>query len=531
MHRIFTLCALLTTLLFSISVQAQRNCGSMENLDRLIQENPQMQQNMDEIEKFTQKYLKNTQQIQGRAVITIPVVVHVVWKSTAQNISAAQIQSQIDVLNEDFRRMNDDANNVWSQAGDVEIEFCLASTDPDGNATDGIQRRKTNKRGFGTNDQMKFNSLGGIDAWPSGDYLNMWVCNINSYLGYAQFPGGNPATDGVVIDYAYFGRGGSAQAPFDLGRTATHEVGHWLNLRHIWGDGPCGGSGDFVNDTPDSDAPNYGCAIGHTSCGSTDMVQNYMDYSDDACMNLFTVDQGSRMNALFGQGGVRASLLNSNGCGSGTVPTCTDGIQNGNEEGVDCGGSCPNACQPTSCAIPSPTGATSIKRKTAKLNWTSSSGATSYTAQYRIANSNGSWTQTSTTGTQATANGLSNGTSYEWQVKSVCNGSDSGWSNLCTFTAGNSGSSSCGAARLFANQLQLIPNPATDFVQIKWSEMAGEEIKFVVYNSVGTIVANRTMQNNIGSIDLDVSQWTNGMYMVRIQSNTGVTFIEKLIVQ
>ncbi len=261
-------------------------------------------------------------------------------------MSDAQILSQIQVLNEDFRRTNSDANSIWSQAADSEIEFCMASSDPNGNPTNGITRTSTSTSAFGTNDQMKFNSSGGKDAWPASSYLNIWVCDISGgILGYAQFPGGSASTDGVVIDYQYFGTIGTASAPFDLGRTATHEVGHWLNLRHIWGDGACGVD-DFVSDTPTSDAPNYGCAIGHVSCSSTDMVQNYMDYSDDACMNLMTVGQKNRMRALFESGGYRASLLASQACGTPVTPTCNDGIQNGDETGVDCGGS---SCAPCSC--------------------------------------------------------------------------------------------------------------------------------------------------------------------------------------
>ena len=184
------------------------------------------------------------------AIITIPVVFHVVYASSAENISDAQIQSQLDVLNDDFRRLNADADNTWPQAADTEIEFCLASFDPQGNPSNGILRVPTTVSGFGTNDAVKSSSSGGSDAWPAGDYLNFWVCNIGGgILGYAQFPGGSDATDGVVCGYQYTGTIGTATSPFDLGRTATHEVGHWLNLRHIWGDGACGAS-DFVDDTP-----------------------------------------------------------------------------------------------------------------------------------------------------------------------------------------------------------------------------------------------------------------------------------------
>jgi len=222
----------------------------------------------------------------------------------------------------------------------------MATSDPFGNATTGIVRTSTSVSAFGTNDQMKFSSSGGADAWPTSDYLNIWVCDISGgILGYAQFPGGAASTDGIVIDYQYFGTVGTASAPFDLGRTATHEVGHWLNLRHIWGDGSCSVD-DFVSDTPTSNAANYGCDVGSSACGSVDMVQNYMDYSDDACMNLYTVGQRNRMRALFESGGYRSSLLNSSACGDVVAPTCDDGIQNGDEEGIDCGGS---NCEPCVC--------------------------------------------------------------------------------------------------------------------------------------------------------------------------------------
>lgn len=334
----FTLLTFLGLLLNLSAWSQDRNCATMENLELQKIKDPKMEFRMEMIERFTQ----SRQAQQGRAVsgvITIPVVVHVVYNTSAENISDAQILSQIAVLNEDFRRTNSDADEVWSQAADTEFEFCLATRDPNGQATTGITRTSTSRTSFSSNDNVKFNSTGGKDAWPASSYLNIWVCDLNGLLGYAQFPGGSASTDGVVCDYAAFGNTGVASAPFDLGRTATHEIGHWLNLRHIWGDGGCSVD-DFVDDTPVSDASNGGCAIGHISCGTVDMVQNYMDYSDDACMNLFTQGQKDRMRVLFEAGGAKVSLLNSAACQPPAPPSCTDGIQNGNETGVDCGGNC-----------------------------------------------------------------------------------------------------------------------------------------------------------------------------------------------
>ena len=297
----------------------QRVCHTMGNFERLLRKDPKMETRMGLIERQTRAFVEsrsNDASQRSSMVVTIPVVFHILYNTASENISEAQVLSQLQILNDDFRRLNANQDNVWPQAADTQIEFCLASQDPDGNPTDGILRVATNVTQFGTNDAMKFTSQGGSDAWPASDYMNFWVCDLGpSLLGYAQFPGGPADTDGIVCTYTATGNVGTAQAPFDEGRTATHEVGHYLNLRHIWGDGGCGAD-DFVADTPEDDGANYGCALGSSSCvaGTNAMVQNYMDYSDDACMNLFTQGQSDRMNALFAPGGERASLLTSAGC-------------------------------------------------------------------------------------------------------------------------------------------------------------------------------------------------------------------------
>ncbi|WP_037348875.1 GEVED domain-containing protein [Sediminibacter sp. Hel_I_10] len=348
MKNTFTL-SILFLLVMSFGFSQERHCATMENLEQRAQNDPNLEQRMQEIEIFTQNKIQEMQssRIDG-SIITIPVVVHVLYRNSTENISLAQIQSQLDVLNEDFRRTNPDADNVWSQAADSEIEFCLVTVDPNGNATTGVTRKSTTRQNWGTSDDMKRTSTGGVNPWDTSQYLNMWIVpqmlnpQGNTILGYAQFPGGSAATDGVVMAYNYFGRVGNVSAPFDGGRTTTHEVGHFFNLRHIWGDANCGN--DFVSDTPTHQTSNGGCPIGQVSCGSTDMVQNYMDYTNDSCMNLFTTGQKNRMRAVLAAGGVRRSLALSDKCGAVAQPTCNDGIQNGNETGVDCGGSC-SPCQ------------------------------------------------------------------------------------------------------------------------------------------------------------------------------------------
>nr|MBX2871243.1 zinc metalloprotease [Saprospiraceae bacterium] len=352
--------ALMLLLGLNLSLSAQRNCSAMDVLEHEHKQDPNLQQRMEEIERHTQQVIRGgARAVNG--VITIPVVFHIVYNTAEENISDAQIQSQIDILNEDFRRLNADAVNTpvdfQGVAADVEIQFCLASTDPNGFETIGITRTFTNTTSFPVTEternNMKFASTGGKDAWPASDYLNFWVCDLaGGILGFAQFPGMNPATDGVVCDYLYTGNIGTATAPYDLGRTGTHEVGHYLNLRHIWGDGNCG-LDDGIADTPlagGSNGTGPPCTYpGPNSCDEgpgdlPDMFQNYMDYSQDACMNLYTEGQKSRMRALFEEGGARESLLSSPGCDQGAPASCDDGLQNGDETGVDCGGSDCVAC-------------------------------------------------------------------------------------------------------------------------------------------------------------------------------------------
>ena len=238
--------------------------------------------------------------------IRIPIVVHVVYHTAEDNISKAQIDSQIDALNRDYAATNADKSKTpacWAGlATDSQIRFLLATKDPSGNPTTGVTRTQTQVLSFPADDSVKSSSSGGADPWPSDTYLNLWVCSLRGgLLGYAQFPGGPPETDGVVILNTAFGTTGTAAAPFNLGRTATHECGHWLNLRHIWGDTEdCTGT-DFVDDTPNAQYPNYNKPIfPHVSCNngpSGDMFMNYMDYVDDDTMVMFTPGQVVRMHA------------------------------------------------------------------------------------------------------------------------------------------------------------------------------------------------------------------------------------------
>ena len=301
------------------SENAAEKCYSMKNLNRLLNENKGLHEKMYDIEKNTRSILAKSENAKGKpgggndgggteppatdnlGVVNIPVVVHVVYSNSQQNISDQQINSQIDVLNADFRAANSDANSTPSEfaglVADSEISFTLAA----------VNRYSNSTSQWGTNDAVKA-QYPPVD--PSKN-LNIWVCNIGGgILGYAQFPGGPASTDGVVISPQYFGNTGNVSAPYDQGRTATHEVGHYLNLRHIWGDGRCK-QDDFVADTPDSDGPNYGCPSYPTvNCRSNDMTMNYMDYVYDECMYMFSEGQKARMRTVFMDGGPRTGFIN-----------------------------------------------------------------------------------------------------------------------------------------------------------------------------------------------------------------------------
>jgi hypothetical protein len=240
----------------------------------------------------------------------IPVVVHVIHRGGEENISDAQVKSQIDVLNRDYRKKNPDAANVPAPfkplAADAMIEFAFAKIDPLGQPTNGITRTLTTVAQFGSDDAMKFNSRGGHDAWDTTRYLNLWVCpelidGPRQLLGYAHFPGNLPATDGVAIIHNAFGTTGTAAAPFNLGRTATHEVAHWLDVFHIWGDAAGCNTDDQVADTPVQDHENFRTpTFPHITCNNGpngDMFMNYMDYVDDKAMFMFTKGQVERMRA------------------------------------------------------------------------------------------------------------------------------------------------------------------------------------------------------------------------------------------
>ncbi len=305
----FTLAALALAFLAQAQEPAQNKCAADEVLHKELAKSPtlaaQHVQFMDDLQSYLAAHPQAKSEKAGPRII--PVVFHILYAGGSENITKAQVLDQVAIMNEDFRRLNADAANTPaafdSVAADCNIEFVLANLDPEGKCTDGITRTYSTRTLSASNQ----NGAKSVIYWNRDNYLNVWVVksignisNLGLVLGYAQFPlGGLTATDGIVIRSDYIGSIGSSAG--NVGRTATHEIGHWLGLRHIWGDEDCGS--DLVFDTPVHKEANFGCftypkfntcADGDTLRG--EMFMNYMDYSNDECMNMFSKGQKAIMD-------------------------------------------------------------------------------------------------------------------------------------------------------------------------------------------------------------------------------------------
>ena len=293
------------------SVASRRSCPSEEIRANLLANDADAKARYLALENGTEKFIqaRKAGRVLADGTIEIPVVVNVLYRTSAENISDARIAEQISVLNKDFGATNSDISKVPSEfsavaAGDTKVRFRLAKT----------VRKSTTVRSWKTNDAMKKSSSKGIDATDPTQYFNIWVVgDMSSILGYATFPESSGLwNDGVVLAAPFVGVTG-ASAPYNLGRTATHEVGHYLNLRHIWGDANCGS--DLVADTPTQTTANYGKPTYPlmNTCGGVSrsvMFMNYMDYVDDAAMFMFSAGQKDRMQAVLTSTGARKGLRN-----------------------------------------------------------------------------------------------------------------------------------------------------------------------------------------------------------------------------
>jgi PKD repeat protein len=314
-----------------VGVPEHRTCGTMDHHQYLIQTRPGYEQDFLSYNQMLDQHIQQMQSNHGgmttQTTITVPVVIHVVYNTPTQNISDAQAISQFSVLNNDYNRLNADSVNTPAVfrpvAGGMGVNFVLAARDPNGNPTTGVVHKSTTTTSFTTDDKVKANATGGDDPWDVTRYVNIWVCPLGGgLLGYGEFPTGALSnTWGLVLNYTATGTMGTAAAPYNKGRTGTHEFGHCFNLNHIWGDnGQCGASDNCIDTPPQKGGTaspagcNYGAptfpwqpntctrpdGAGGTNVTNTngDMFMNYMDYTDDGAMNMFTKNQCTRMMAV-----------------------------------------------------------------------------------------------------------------------------------------------------------------------------------------------------------------------------------------
>lgn len=296
---------------------------------RLLQQDTQMAARQGDIELFVDQFNRTRQgQIQE---VTIPVVFHILYQSPLEYLSLEQVLSQLDALNSDFameaQLIDHPANELEGFLGRapdrLNINFCLAQRRIGSLLETGLNYLPSTRAVWTDDDAVKSSAGGGADPWDTQQYLNVWVAQLpDSISGYAQMPGGPAATDGIVIDYRFFGTTGTATAPYHLGHTLTHLIGNYLGLYDLWSDTPCGD--DYVQDTPIHNAPNFGCpTYKHvTTCydGEVEMTMNFMDNTNDSCLYLFTVGQMIRMHAILAPSGPRQALTRGNTACAGELP-------------------------------------------------------------------------------------------------------------------------------------------------------------------------------------------------------------------
>jgi len=535
----------------TILLNAQERCATETYSSILKEKYPEYKTARSKVNTQTENWTNNHPNNSQKTIITVPVVVHVVWNTNAENISDAQIFSQMDVLNKDFRRTNIDVINtpsVWQGiAADCEIDFCLATTDPNGAATTGITRTQTSQTSFSINGSgMKSNSSGGIDPWNQDDYLNIWVCDLSGgILGYATPPSNfNNPEDGVVIGYKYFGTIGTVQSPYHKGRTSTHEVGHWLNLDHIWGNGGnCGN--DNVSDTPTQQEENYSCpSFPHNanSCNTTnpdgDMFMNYMDYTNDACMNLFTAGQKTRMIAAINQ--YRDNLLSHNLC-SGIAPNpswnCINGVCNdpGNGNGTYSNyNTCVSSCVCIGNAPP--------------LNESFQSGSLSNGWSIENPDGDATWEITNLAGYNSTSSIYINNADYSANgqyddlILPIMNFSNSSTINL-TFDYAYSLWTDPTAAQTWSDTLIILISPDCGLTWTNIWEKAGANLVTTtpIYNAFSWTPSNNNDWNseniNLNNyINLDgvimkfrnINQYENNLFLDNINIDTETTTINEI---
>ncbi len=519
-------------ILFSLkSFGQEQRCNSYEYLQYLKANNPGYAALMEQSEIQLLDYIKSHKNNNSRGIITIPVVVHLLYNPFIPRtlLSDWQITSQIDAMNEDYRRFNADkfkTPGIFDSIGaDCEIEFCLAKRDPDGNLTNGIIRKQTAVSVFADFSQPKLSSTGGDDPWPHTEYLNIWTCELDSpLLGYATFPSGSMgADDGVVIHCKTFGRINVYSKKYNEGRTATHEVGHWLNLIHVWGDEDCCAADDGIDDTPIQAKATYKCQEhpyfsvcdnNSQACNTTgDMFMNYMDYTVDSCMNIFTFGQKNKMVSAFNF--FRSSLLSSQGCNPPSAAGFDIGVSKIlNPDDFSYGDSVTPVVTIHNFGTEVITSADIYFKK----NWGS------HLNTYH-------WTGTLQTDGEVNVT----------LPKIV----DSAWHNLfCAWTKNPNGNQDADTTNDFktrsyivslklpdpTNIVNIYPNPTGGVVTIDFGEIIDLKGTVAVYNVLGQMERVRMDQLSLSKFQIDMGNFPSGMYFLDMRVNDK-KIIKKVIVQ
>lgn len=311
-----------------------RKFATQQMHQQLVQQQPEWRT----LEQSALQYLSNYRQVGEFPSVTIPIVFHILHRTAEERVTAAQITSQIQALNRDFGHETlgtetalEAENFLARRPDDTRIRFCMAAFEQSGTSRPAVFYHATNTAEWKLDFSIHFDSLGGADVILPQKYLNVWVVNLGEWAGYAQLPGLNPATDGIVIDYRFFGMTSTTTTPYNEGKTLTHLIGNYLGLYDLWNENfRCGD--DYVADTPIHNAPNQGCPtykhISTCSGNRVEMTMNFMDNTDDACMYLFTYGQLLRMAAVLSPAGPRKGLIkHDNPCFEGTVPTLTEQVE------------------------------------------------------------------------------------------------------------------------------------------------------------------------------------------------------------
>ena len=509
-----------------IAMSQTDSCGTMGYLAKQKKNDPTLEVRMRQQEESIEQWIAEQKTSPGAlaktsTVITIPVVVHIIYNTAEENIPNQRVYDQIAITNRDFAGLNPHGLGAFPPAlkANTNIQFCMAQKKLDGSPTNGIERRQTSVTGFSNYSDMKFYSTGGLDAWDPTVYMNIWVCNMlfdNSggyvYSGFAQFPGtGVNATYGVVARYGAFGPTDSTYFR-GSGTTITHELGHCLNVRHIWGDDTvsCAGT-DFCGDTPNQAGRTVGTNSGVLTDGCTAstpgiMYMNFMDYSDDIVMANYTPDQSLRMHACFASpDGPLLPLLSSTG-----------------------------GAPPSSCEIPTALRMTAVTRTTATLAWTAMYNSIGYNIRYRKVGV-ATWINTTSATSTKLITGLTKGTNYEFQLQNICSG-NSAFSSSCLFSTPKTGPPKEGedSDPMVESNFRIYPNPSTGMTSVLYTLTEPGTVSVKIADALGaevtTLVANQMQDEGVHVLDFDTERLVSGVYFIRI--STGATMeMRRFVVQ